>query len=322
VEKSPLWVDSAQVEVLCGTATFVENSSLLSRPMKEISKTGMPLHFRELGDFRVPARVQLWKEAHRTGRFHDVFVLPGDYLLTFVFVIPPDASPEMHNADRIVDELVKTTQDVMLAWNVAVPGCVRLRAIHADTSEMSMSRPVRSWPQSLLQACAAAEMEGWPTVDVIPFDSVWTWLRAQAAFATGVTNSAIARAVAAFSHLLEAEGPAVQLFWALVGLEALFTEGEAGLLAQMRSRAPLIVGSAPRAHKLMGEMYQVRSKFVHGKLDFMSAHKVFEIADADSPISKELSDAVNTAVGILLASIQQLVRKNCFELRFGVTLLP
>jgi len=107
----------------------------------------------------------------------------------------------------------------------------------------------------------------------------------------------------------------VALFWSMVAIESLFTSGEQGLTQQVRERTQLLLGRSKRAAKMITTMYNIRSKFVHGKLDFAGAH---DLSDTDT--NDEVDQAVDTAVAIVIATLQIMIERGWSGIRFATTM--
>jgi hypothetical protein len=108
------------------------------------------------------------------------------------------------------------------------------------------------------------------------------------------------------------------MFWALLGLEALYGRGRDGLADQLRSKSEVFLG-APAAHRrVISKMYDFRSRFIHGDLDVP-----FQAAPFDelSGFTERLDEAELTGIALLVSSLQTLAAANQQELEFKYTLV-
>jgi hypothetical protein len=112
--------------------------------------------------------------------------------------------------------------------------------------------------------------------------------------------------------------------WAMIGVEAVFAPESAGVLQQLRGGARALLGYSQPAAKLISSMYEFRSRFVHGDLDFEGAASWKDLLEEeDGPAversRKDIGDALDMAIAILLASIQELIRRGWLGVQFTTT---
>jgi hypothetical protein len=116
--------------------------------------------------------------------------------------------------------------------------------------------------------------------------------------------------MATFSHIVGLtqyrEGEV--LFRAMQGLEAFYSEGSGDLRRQLAEKAALWLGRWESKKNIVGHLYDLRSKFVHGSspLDYWNSND--EPLEEDKPQLLELSVAASFAVRLLVATLQQCVR--------------
>lgn len=68
-------------------------------------------------------------------------------------------------------------------------------------------------------------------------------------------------------------------------------------------------------------MYDYRSKFIHGGLNFPGKYYFFEGSDEFDKFSKESYDVTLMAQSVLIATLQQLSKRNMNELNFKYSLV-
>jgi hypothetical protein len=126
--------------------------------------------------------------------------------------------------------------------------------------------------------------------------------------------------VAALSHLLlnETDVPG-DLIWAMIGLEALYGRDQAPVGTQLMRKAELLLGARKTHKRVMKEAYRFRSKLVHGEIDIP-----FFQNDPNEPDFAQFvqnnSDATLLAQAVLVASIQELIRRSEHVLEFEYTI--
>lgn len=149
----------------------------------------------------------------------------------------------------------------------------------------------------------------WPPVSSVGFLPVLSWVDSARPFAEGLATTRVQRVMAAFTHIVGLtqyrEGEV--LFRAMQGLEAFYSEGSGDLRKQLAEKVALWLGRWKSSRNIVGHLYDLRSKFVHGSspLDYWNNHD--EPLEEDEPRLLELSAASSFAVRLLVATIQQCV---------------
>lgn len=164
--------------------------------------------------------------------------------------------------------------------------------------------------QSLAWAKEYALSLGWPSIKTLSISDAWDWISTQKGFIEGFGASPTGRSLNALTHLLRPvnsidEG--TELFWSLVGLEALYTKGNSGLQQQVKEKSQTLLGPQDSHKKEIGRMYDFRSRFVHGDLDFFGAHPSEETIEKQEKHRRNLVDSVNLAQSMLVATLQTLI---------------
>jgi len=218
-------------------------------------------------------------------------------------------------------DLEKFVGDLLLASNIANPG-----AMHPRLIKCSVGGTVRSTFQLRASdigfAREEAERIGWPPLTRFPLDQSLRWLRGIPGFIEGVPRGPLGRAVSSVSQLLGFDPPATgtALMWALVGLEALYTQGKEGLGQQLFEKAELLLGRPVAHNRSVRRLYDFRSRFVHGDIDFPLAYSPYSNdtwMEAVVPAAEH--EALATA--LLIATLQAMLAANRTQLQFKWQLL-
>ncbi|MFN8475909.1 MAG: hypothetical protein U0822_27285 [Anaerolineae bacterium] len=226
-------------------------------------------------------------------------------------------SPELFRT-HLVHVFNKIVYDIFISANIARPGSIEYgkgvivqdgqQRMHTDSMSVS---PLRD-------AVRYSGVMGWPGITHVAVNDVWAWLMRQEGFVTGFGGGSVSRALNAFSHLFDpfSDYQPIRLFWALVGIEALYTKGQGGLMEQVKEKSQVLLGSQQKHKKLISRMYDFRSRFVHGDLDFPGIYELWDADDRSMKYFDELVKATELAEAILVATFQELIRRNWIELHF------
>ena len=164
---------------------------------------------------------------------------------------------------------------------------------------------------ALWDAWEVADEMGWPKLRVIEFARAWEWAINQQGFLDGFGNAPVGRALNAFTQVLNPDsafGP-MQLFWALMGIEALYTKGKYNVLRQVKKNCQVLLGSQESFDEKMTEMYEFRSRLIHGDLDFPGHPVMFDADKRLAEHDERLRESTALTVAILLAALQELIQR-------------
>jgi hypothetical protein len=233
----------------------------------------------------------------------------------------PDEQKEIYRALACV-YFRKQVSDILIASNLCRVGSIELRdsAVVQDGALLSYSHlpKMNAWP--LQRAVELSESIKWPQLHILPFQQVWKWINTQD-YLEGFEGGSLGRALCAFSRLFEngQKDEAMQIVWALIGIEALYVKGKNSIMEQVREKIQVFLGQQQSHKKTIVEMYEFRSRFLHGDLDFPP---LFLVGDARDCVEKHYdneSRAVEISIAILIATLQQMIIKDWTSLDFAYT---
>jgi hypothetical protein len=243
--------------------------------------------------------------------------------------IPVESSDEAVDANSIplqeslVRELFsKRIEDLIVASNLAYPGAVGIAAGEVNINGRTTDSLDRFEVYMLREACLHSEKIKWPTIGEIPLTTVWSWLLQCEGFLDGFGGGSVGRALNAFTRLFPGSGvePPIGLFWSLVGIEALYVEGKNSIMEQVRDKARALLGEPQEFKRALTRMYDLRSRFVHGALDFPGAYLLNDATDEVARYDRDVFEAEGVAPSLLVATIQTLILRDWGGLRFGITI--
>jgi len=216
-------------------------------------------------------------------------------------------------------EFCKQISDLLVMVNISRVGAIELlHSVVIQDSDIEFSEIPEMDGWALQRAVECAEKMQWPHLEVLDIQRVWSWTLRNYKMLDGFEGASMGRALCAFSRLFErstADEP-MQLLWALIGLEALYTQGNKGLSEQLREKAQVFLGPQVAFKKKISQMYHFRSRFIHGDLDFGGLYLVGEAREAVAKFDNELLDAISVAVALLVGTIQEVIRRNWTYIRF------
>jgi hypothetical protein len=157
---------------------------------------------------------------------------------------------------------------------------------------------------------------GWPNFRKLPFAEVWAWATRNEGFMDGFGDESVARALCACSYLLDGDivGLPPALFWAMMGIEALYVKGHEGIIQQLSEKTQVLLGEQTDFKKKLRDMYNFRSRFVHGDFSFPDRHTLRETELGDFVV--DLGESIDLATAVLVATLQEVVKHGWKRLEF------
>lgn len=224
------------------------------------------------------------------------------------------------NRFLIRTSFLKRVSDILILSNISRVGSIELldSIVIQDGRLLEYSHlpPMDAWP--LQRAVDLAESINWPKLRTIDFVDVWTWANKHITVINGFDNTSIGRAVSAFSRLFQQarDDEAMQLLWALIGIEALYVKGKVSIMEQVREKIQVFLGKQESHKKKINEMYEFRSRFMHGDLDFPGLYLLHDALPEVERYNKNQMEAVDTAIAILAATLQEIITRDWAGLEF------
>jgi hypothetical protein len=221
--------------------------------------------------------------------------------------------------DMACRELHSTFIDLYLALSIAHPGAIYFWECWQFADE-SFLRSEHGALTTFEFAKKRAERLKWPEIRTLKIREVYEWLTRVPGFSDRRGIGRVGRAIAALSHLINMtsrDKDELSLVWALLGLEALYGQGNVGLKAQLLEKSEALLGPRTENKKAFGWMYDFRSRLLHGDIDILYQHNTHDATPAYEEIWHELNECEQMATAILLSTLQNLCQRNNYSLEFG-----
>jgi hypothetical protein len=110
------------------------------------------------------------------------------------------------------------------------------------------------------------------------------------------------------------------LFWAMQGFEAFYCRGNSDLRRQLSEKSKLLLGPWKDTKNIVGRLYDLRSKFVHGDFNLDRWNTNLAIEPSDWKTLEAFESALGLAVRMLLATLQKCAREKIVGVEFNYSL--
>jgi hypothetical protein len=222
----------------------------------------------------------------------------------------------------------KRLGDVLLASVVARPDTFQLLRPYLTYTIEGDEEPVREELYGLENSLEVPVVEpakkfGWPPFTPVSIGDVLAWMLNTQGIDEGLGKGRLGRALAALSTISfpETAGYSSCFLWTLIGLEALYCEGNEGLMSQMHEKTQIYLGSRESFKGIVKHLYNTRSNFVHGRMDIPLSYTPWDAHPEFGEFFDNITDQYYLAVAILIATLQKMASENRYKLNFGYTLL-
>ena len=291
-----------------------------------LDASAMLEHLRE-AIARAQVNRELSEEAWRTGQtltespWTTAALEPSIRLL-----ITPRAAAD---ADRVPLWLVERfLQQLFLAMNVSTPGSCNLSPCEfLDLPDQNSvfpdekSVPLNVNADTLDDALFDALEERWPKLGWIPFSDTWEWLHRDLAYDIEVAETPSQKA---FFSLLRVctwrQGETENALILTQAFESILSPGKDSIQKTLKQRLEILVGPPPTHKKWFDQLYELRSRIVHGVAEVprpVGIRRENDPADrlrmVDPAVRKqgeEMARNEGRAVAVLLALLQDMVVHN------------
>lgn len=175
---------------------------------------------------------------------------------------------------------------------------------------------------SLLSAVNYAKTINFPQIRKIKFEKVLSWINTNQrnGFSKGFSKNPVGRALCALTQVLNSINDGnMRLVWAMVGLEALYVKGKVSVTEQVKEKIQTLLGKAETHKKKINEMYEHRSRFIHGDIDFPGIHCFDD--DEFSDFKNKQWKTADLATAILIATLQEIIIRDWSSLEFSYSVL-
>ncbi|GAB5525534.1 MAG: hypothetical protein Roseis2KO_34060 [Roseivirga sp.] len=155
----------------------------------------------------------------------------------------------------------------------------------------------------------------WPELQTIPVFQVWSWLIKNTNILEDFSSSNIERGINAFTYLFSdnyLNDLPKTLFWSIIGLESLYSEGDIGIGTQINQKAQEFLGEIRENKRILKKMYSLRSSLLHGSLDIPINNGWIN----SDKIDEEIYKTGHFAGLVLTSTLQQIIKHNLSEFKF------
>jgi len=272
----------------------------------------------------IPLQISIIKEPSEVTRLLERMA-QNNFLLKLEFDYAFDVSKFLR--DKEADEnaslfflnskIIQGIKSLIVAINIAIPGSISfwegLIFINGDLS--SRIDRMNSILNEMLQI---VEEKKWPKIKSLDILTVWKYLLDRGYNFNNHSKDKIERALHCFSYFFgNPNNTEAHLLYSMMGIETIYAQGNLGLAEQIDTKCQLLLGKLKEFKKLLKQLYDFRSRFIHGDLDIAPRHFRFMSEEFEmNKFENDFFDSSLLSVAILTATLQKLIEKDADKVVF------
>lgn len=224
----------------------------------------------------------------------------------------------------LTDILEKRFYDLIITVNIASPGAIEVSKgnVYIENIIYKKTEGIVSTLKGVYDFSVKYK---WPTLKKLEIKKTWNWITNQDGFMNGLGGTSLDRALSAFSYVFyfdyNEENIDLDLFWTMIGLEALYANNGIGINEKIVQKSQALLGVQHEYKKIFKGMYDTRSRFIHGDMNFPGKFHIFDATESFDKFFNNVSESSFMAKSVLVATFQEMVSKQINEINFKYKLL-
>ncbi len=228
-----------------------------------------------------------------------------------------------YHKENIEYLILNRTYNSILLFNIAKPGLFHALKGYIFFGDQIIET-IEVLYSDLFTAIHISKKLNWPSLEFLDYELCWKWYFKFDLTIDKISSNSIGRAINAFSHLFTKSNDFQfdEIFWSLIALEALYCKGTGNLQKQLNEKTEIFLGPKTEFKKSVSKLYDFRSKFIHGELDFTNKFLYDDMSDEFSKFyGEDYSENSALAKAIIIATFQRLIKEKRFNLDFETRLV-
>lgn len=221
---------------------------------------------------------------------------------------------------QVNSALTYISHQVVIACNIARPGSLNLSKGYMFVGD-DYYRDMFGLMSDFNLLWAFGAKVTWPKLKRLKVRSVWDWLNKLDDFRCGVGRTPLGKCLSALSFLFvnhfRQDSPLDDL-WIIVALEAIFSSN--GSQKDIATKAEAVLGRSPTNLKWVQDLYQERSKLIHGGKALPFSISDGGVSDNYEKSLQERMDLTHASLPCVLAVLQFMCQNGLYELKFATKL--
>lgn len=217
---------------------------------------------------------------------------------------------------ELANEFGNKVFEILLLSQIARPGSLRTRDGITYTERKLQTKVVPHIINTREDLDFQRE-RAYPNIQYLKLTDFYRWVISNnLLFPTEPSNS-FQEALNNFSYLNGKENEISRFIYQMRTLERIYTDDNTQIAGQLDKKIQLFLGPMEKFKRQIKDMYDVRSKFLHGSSKLIPYHKKDDCSMGyDQTYEYKLSIASTLSILLIIATLQKMYLENYFELNF------
>jgi hypothetical protein len=231
----------------------------------------------------------------------------------------PEQGSDMSYLDAIAAYYLEKALSLALQLSeLAYPGTIFTSEGLVTDGNMALMEIEKKYSLSCCHPRELAQND-WPEIKFIDLTLVAVWAKSIGFSESSFATTRVQRTLAAFTHVLglgwRHDGEI--LFRSMQGLESFYCDGIGDLRRQLSHKSQIWLGANPEKLNIVGHLYDLRSKFIHGAAKMQYWHDVSDPWEEDNKTMEHFSGGVELAIRILLSTLQRCILESVKDVNWN-----
>ncbi len=218
--------------------------------------------------------------------------------------------------EELILDICAEVQHLTILSNIAKPGAMKVRSAKCYLNNEFHSSAFKGYS---LHRESLDYFEGlkWFEFQDMSIKNVLDWVDRNKISFQRISSNSTEIAINSFTQLFHEWKDSIvfDLFWALIGIEALYCTGKEALAKQIFEKTQVVLGEMSTFKKKLKEMYNFRSKLIHGSLNIAPVG-YYTVDKEEEKIEEDAFESSCLAIAILTGSLQKLIIMDSSKFEF------
>lgn len=209
--------------------------------------------------------------------------------------------------------------------NIAYPGSINvLGRLIEENGKIERSFATTIYGSNLSRFLGELDFEIWPKLKILNLAETWEWFTNNRDVFEGKYDKPLYRCFCSYANVLGGGinlNEEIALLWSMIGIESVYAANQShdeSIIQQIYDRTSFLLGENLNYKRIMKDTYKIRSKFIHGKLNFPGFCYRLESEDNYTTFyNKHIGKAVVTSMAVVAATLQYAIEKKWNDIVFN-----
>lgn len=231
----------------------------------------------------------------------------------------PEPGSDMSYLDVMAGSYLETALSLALQLSeLAYPGTIFTSEGLVTDGTVALTEIEKKY---FLSCCRPHELpeNDWPLIKFLDLSLVAVWAKSIGFSKSSFATTRVQRTFAAFTHVvgLGWRYDGETLFRSMQGLESFYCDGIGDLRRQLSQKSQIWLGANSEKLNIVGHLYDLRSKFIHGAAKMQYWHDVSDPWEEDKKTMEHFSGGIEFAIKLLLSTLQRCVLESVKDVNWN-----